>query len=69
MPDAEQETRPNIILIMTDQQRFDTIAALGLRPHDHAQHGPPGPRRRLVHQAFCPGATCISSRAAMFTGM
>jgi len=60
---------PHIILIMTDQQRFDTIAAWGheymVTPH----------MDRLVregvsfHQAYCPGATCIASRAAMFTGM
>ena len=61
--------RPNIILIMTDQQRTDTIAAWG---HEHmvtpnldrlAREG------ISFSQAFCPGATCISSRAAMFTGM
>lgn len=61
--------RPHIILIMTDQQRFDTLAAWGygqmITPH----------MDRLVsegvsfRQAYCPGATCISSRAATFTGM
>jgi arylsulfatase len=61
--------RPHIILIMTDQQRYDTIAAWGneqmITPH----------MDRLVregvsfHQSYCPGATCITSRAAMFTGM
>jgi arylsulfatase A-like enzyme len=54
---------------MTDQQRFDTIAAWG---HEHmitpnidrlAREGV------SFRQAFCPGATCISSRAAVFTGM
>ncbi|MEX1019870.1 MAG: sulfatase-like hydrolase/transferase [Litorilinea sp.] len=61
--------RPNIILIMTDQQRADTLAAWG---HDHmitpnmdrlAREGV------AFRQAYCPGATCITSRAAMFTGM
>jgi len=61
--------KPNIILIMTDQQRFDTVGAWGydcmVTPN----------LDRLVRegisfrQAYCPGATCISSRAAMFTGM
>ena len=59
----------HIILIMTDQQRFDTIAGWG---HDHmvtpnmdrlAQEGV------SFRQAYCPGATCITSRAAIFTGM
>jgi len=69
MPDAEQETRPNIIMIMTDQQRFDTIAAQG---YDHMIT--PNLDRlsnagTVFTNTYCPGATCISSRAAMFTGM
>jgi len=60
---------PNIILLMTDQQRFDTLAAWG---HDHMST--PAMDRLAgegvsFRQAYCPGATCISSRAAMFTGM
>lgn len=61
--------KPNIVLIMTDQQRYDTIGAAGF---DHmitpnldklAQEG------TQFHRAYCPGATCIASRAAIFTGM
>jgi arylsulfatase len=61
--------RPHIILIMTDQQRFDTIGAWG---NDHmitpnmdrlAREG------ISFRQAYCPGATCVASRAAIFTGM
>jgi arylsulfatase len=58
----------NIILIETDQQRYDTIAAQG-NPHMITPH-----LDRLVSEgisftnAFCCGATCISSRAAMYTG-
>ncbi len=60
---------PNIILILTDQQRADTVAAWG-NEHMITPH-----MDRLVHeglsfeQAYCPGATCIASRAAIFTGM
>ena len=60
---------PHIILIMTDQQRFDTIAEWG---YDHAitPHQDRLVREGLsFQQAYCPGATCIASRAAMFTGM
>jgi arylsulfatase A-like enzyme len=67
--DGSLDRQPHIILIMTDQQRFDTLAAWG---HEHMVT----PNMdRLAHegvsfrQAFCPGATCISSRAAVFTGM
>lgn len=60
---------PHLILIMTDQQRWDTIQAWGQR----WMHTPA--LDRLVssgvsfRSAFCPGATCVASRAAMFTGM
>ena len=60
---------PHIILIMTDQQRFDPIAEWG---YDHAitPHQDRLVQERLsFRQAYCPGATCIASRAAMFTGM
>ena len=61
--------QPNIILIMTDQQRFDTIGAWGfdfmVTPHmDRLAH-----EGLSFRQAYCPGATCIASRAAIFTGM
>ncbi len=61
--------RPNIILIMTDQQRFDTIGAWGY------EHMVTPAMDRLVAEglsfrsAYCPGATCVASRAATFTGM
>lgn len=54
---------------MTDQQRWDTIAALG-SPYmvtpclDRLCGGGVS-----FTSAFAPGATCISSRAAVFTGM
>ena len=60
---------PHIIFIMTDQQRADTIGAWG------CGHMVTPALDRLVsegtsfRQAYCPGATCISSRAALFTGM
>lgn len=61
--------KPNIILIMTDQQRADTIRAFGypymITPNmDSLVKG-----GTAFRQAYCPGATCIASRAAMFTGM
>ena len=61
--------KPNIILIMTDQQRVDTIAAWG---NDHMTT--PAMDRLAAagtsfRQAFCPGAPCVASRSAIFTGM
>jgi arylsulfatase A-like enzyme len=64
-----QDRRPNLILIMTDQQRFDTIGAWG---YDHvltpAMDRLAGEGLSFCN-AFCPGATCIAARAAVFTGM
>jgi arylsulfatase len=62
-------SRPNIVLIMTDQQRFDTLHAWG---HEHMVT--PNMDRLVqqgvsFRQAYCPGATCVASRAATFTGM
>lgn len=61
------EQRPNIIFIMTDQQRFDTLSALGY-PHAHTPN-----LDRLVSEgasftnAFACGASCVPSRASLFT--
>ena len=62
------KAKPNIVIIKTDQQRADTIAALG---NDHMIT----PNMdKLVQDgvsftnAFCCGATCVSSRAAFYTG-
>jgi len=61
--------RPNIVLVMTDQQRFDTIAAAGfdymLTPN----------LDRLVHEGVCfnrmfvTAPSCAPSRASLFTGL
>ncbi len=61
-------SRPNILLIQTDQQRFDTIHALG-NPiiQTPAQD-------RLVAEgtaftsAYCPSPVCVSSRCSMLLG-
>lgn len=62
-------SRPNIILIMTDQQRFDTIRSWGY-PYMITPAMDRIAREGVsFRQAYCPGATCIASRAAIFTGM
>ncbi len=63
----KQEKR-NLVLIMTDQQRWDTI-----RAHGHDFMNTPGMDRLAARgvsfsRAYCPGATCVASRAAIFTG-
>ena len=60
--------RPNMILIITDQQRFDTIRALGYPYVDTPNLD------RLVNEgvtftnAFITAPSCAPSRASLFTG-
>jgi len=60
--------RPNILWICTDQQRYDTIAALG-NPHIRTghidslvQHG------AAFTRAYCQSTVCAPSRASYLTG-
>ncbi|MFC1527030.1 sulfatase-like hydrolase/transferase, partial [Candidatus Latescibacterota bacterium] len=65
--------RPNILVLMTDQQRLDTVAAYG--------HDPRNPLVRTPHidslaargvrfdSAFTPTAICSPARASFFTGL
>ncbi len=65
---ADAAPRMNVVVIKTDQQRSDTIAALG-NAHMITPH-----LDRLVREgvtftnAYCCGATCVASRAAFYTG-
>jgi len=60
--------RPNIVLIITDQQRYDTIGALGF-PHVDTPV-----LDRLIgegvafSQCHITGASCVPSRASLFQG-
>lgn len=61
-------SQPNIIFIITDQQRFDTIAELGF-PYMKTPH-----LDRLVREGttftncFITAASCAPARASLFTG-
>lgn len=61
--------KPNIILLMTDQQRIDTIGAHGYGYMDTPGMDTIVNNGTSFHCAYAPGSTCISSRAAIFTGM
>ncbi len=62
-------TKPNILWITTDQQRYDTIGALG-NPHVRTTN-----IDRLVEQgvafthAYCQNPICTPSRSSFLTGM
>ena len=61
--------KPNIILIMTDQQRYDSIAELGF-PHVDTPN-----LDRLVREGmsfdncFVSAPSCAPARASLFTGL
>jgi arylsulfatase A-like enzyme len=60
--------RPNVILLVTDDQRPDTIAALG-NPCISTPHLDDLARRGCVfRQAICPDPICTPSRAEILTG-
>ncbi|MEV6227934.1 sulfatase-like hydrolase/transferase [Saccharopolyspora shandongensis] len=61
--------RPNIVLIMTDQQRFDTIAALG---HSHVDTPNLDSLVRegvAFTRTYVTSPSCAPSRASLFSGM
>ncbi|MEX6506759.1 sulfatase [Jiella sp. M17.18] len=66
---AEERKRPNIVFVITDQQRFDTIAAAGF-PYMHTPN-----LDRLAREGvcfshmFCTSPSCAPSRASLFTGL
>ena len=64
-----RDPRPDLVFIITDQQRYDTIGALGF-PHVDTPH-----LDRMVREGtyfsrcFVTGASCVPSRASLFTGV
>ena len=69
MPRPAATRRPNIVLVITDQQRYDTIAALG-HPHVDTPN-----LDRLVRegvsfdQCHVTAASCVPARASLFNGL
>lgn len=67
-PPAADE-RPDLIVVITDQQRYDTIGALGYPYADTPTLD------RLVREGtwfsrcYVAGASCVPSRASLFTGV
>jgi arylsulfatase A-like enzyme len=62
--------RPNIVVIMTDQQRLDTISAYGLNPICKSPNiDLLAARGVLFTHAFTPTAICSPARACFYTGL
>lgn len=60
--------RPNILLIMTDQQRWDTLRCLGFEHMATPNIDALARRGVCFRHAFVQGATCAPSRACIVTG-
>ncbi|MBQ4562931.1 MAG: sulfatase-like hydrolase/transferase [Lachnospiraceae bacterium] len=58
--------RPNIILIMTDQQRFDTAKALGNDLYITPNLDRLANEGVVFENCFCSSPTCMPSRASLF---
>ena len=68
-PLASQRRPPNILLIVTDQQRADTIAACG-NPVIRTPALDRLVREGAVfNRAYCASPVCVSSRCALLTGL
>lgn len=66
-PDTLAE-RPNIILIVTDQQRYDTIAALGFPYAVTPNLDRLAETGVVFSQCHVTAPSCVPSRASLFTG-
>ncbi len=62
--------RPNILVLMTDQQRYDTVSAYGLNPTCRMPHVDRlAENGVLFTHAFTPTAICSPARASFYTGL
>ena len=62
-------TRPNIVFIMTDQQRFDTIAAAGYPYMKTPNLDRMSREGVLFTHMFVNSPSCTPSRASLFSGL
>lgn len=62
------DSRPNIILIITDQQRYDTIGALGYPYMDTPNLDRLVQEGTVFSQNFVTAASCAPARASLFKG-
>ncbi|HEU5329890.1 MAG TPA: sulfatase-like hydrolase/transferase, partial [Thermomicrobiales bacterium] len=63
------ESRPNILFICTDQQRYDTLGCYG-NPHIQTPHLDQLAREGvLFEQCYVQSPVCAPSRASLMTGL
>lgn len=69
MTQAQSDARPHIILVITDQQRFDTIRALGADWMDTPHLDRLAREGVVFDNCFVNAPSCVPSRAALFSGV
>ena len=61
-------SRPNILFITTDQQRFDHLGLKGLRAVDTPNLDRLGTQGVHFDRAYCPSPVCTPTRVSLLTG-
>ena len=61
-------TRPNILFITTDQQRFDHLGLKGLKAIDTPNLDRLGTEGAHFDRAYCPSPICTPTRVSLLTG-
>lgn len=69
MAPKEPASPPNIVLILTDQQRFDTIRALGFDHVDTPNLDRLVNEGTSFNRCYVTAPSCAPSRASLFTGL
>jgi arylsulfatase A-like enzyme len=64
-----QDQRKNVLLIMTDQQRWDTLGCYGASTCRTPHVDGLAERGVRFDAAYCPTSPCSPARAALFTGL
>ncbi|MEO0472584.1 MAG: sulfatase-like hydrolase/transferase, partial [Bacteroidota bacterium] len=66
---SAQQPRPNIIIILTDDQRWDALGAMGNPLIQTPNLDQLANEASLFHTAFVTTPICAASRASIMTGM
>lgn len=61
--------QPNVILIMTDQQRWDTLGAYGNKVMESINIDYLASEGTVFENAYTPSPSCVPARASLLTGM
>jgi arylsulfatase A-like enzyme len=63
------QRRPNVVLITTDQQRYDSVGFNGSSFMHTPNMDRLGREGASFHKAYCPNTVCTPSRASIMTGL